>query len=90
MAAIDRKKLPTPKPNEYQQKLARPCVKKRRGHSLATLTTFWTFLTTYLPRVDICEGIPFKKKGENPHTVDISSNTYLPSLVNVVCERPLA
>ena len=29
-----------------------------RGHFLTTLTRFWPFLTTYLPRVDICEGIP--------------------------------
>ena len=40
---LTEKKLPTPKPNEYQQKLARPCVKKRRGHSLATLTRFLDF-----------------------------------------------
>ena len=27
------------------------------GHSLTTLTRVWPFLTTYLPRVYICEGI---------------------------------
>ena len=27
---------------------------------------------------------------KNLHTVDISSTTYLPRLVNVVCERPLS
>ena len=33
-----------------------------------------------------------KKQGkiwQNLHTVDISSTTYLPRRVNVVCERPL-
>ena len=28
-----------------------------RGHSKTTLTRFWPFLTTYLPLVDIFEGI---------------------------------
>ena len=28
-----------------------------RGRSLTTLTSFWSFLITYLPQVDICEEI---------------------------------
>ena len=27
-------------------------------HSLTTLTRLWPFLTIYIPRVDICKGIP--------------------------------
>jgi hypothetical protein len=27
--------------------------------------------------------------GENLHTVNISSTTYLPCVVNAVCERPI-
>ena len=30
---------------------------KVRGHFLIMLTRFWPLLTTYLPRVDICNGI---------------------------------
>ena len=30
---------------------------KVRGHPKTTLTRFWPFLTTYLPLVDIFEGI---------------------------------
>ena len=47
---------------------------------------------TYLPRVDICWGIPLVSYWESLHIVDTSSTTYtyyLPGLVNVVCERPL-
>ena len=73
---LTEKKLPTPKPNEYQQKLARPCVKKRRGHSLATLTRFWTFLTNYLPQVDICKGFFLKGKIRIPLTFP-GTPTYL-------------
>ena len=35
--------------------------------------------------VDICQGIPLPL-----HTLEISSTTYIPRLVNVVCERPLS
>ena len=35
--------------------------------------------------VGICQGIPLPL-----HTLEISSTTYLPRLVNVVCERPLS
>ena len=37
--------------------------------------------------MDICDGITVL--GENLHTVDISRTTYLPCLINVVCEQPL-
>ena len=60
-----------------------------RGHSLTTLTRFQQFLITYLPRVDICDEIPLLLYRQNWHSADISSITYLPRLVNVVCERPL-
>ena len=64
-----------------------------RGRSQTTLTTFCPFLTTYLvylPVVDICLWRNFFiLKRENLHTVDISRTTYLPRLVNVVCERSL-
>ena len=60
------------------------------GHSLTTLTKFWPFLFTYLPQVDICEGILLILNiRKNLRTVDISSTTYLPRLANVVSERPL-
>ena len=61
----------------------------------------WPFLTTYLPLVDIGEGTlqnlrqlftsvySFTVKRENLHIVIISSTTYLPHFVNVICERPL-
>jgi hypothetical protein len=44
-----------------------------------------------LPRVDNCEiRIHLLQViRENMHTVEIYSTTYLPRLVNVVCERPL-
>ena len=59
------------------------------GRSLITLTKFWTFLTTYLPHVDIGEIIPLLLQGGNLPNVDISNTTYPPCLFNVVCERPL-
>ena len=40
-----------------------------------------------LPLVDIGEGIPLFFCRENLQIVDTSSTTYLPRLVNVVCER---
>ena len=49
-----------------------------RGHYLTTLTKFRPLLTTYLPRVDICQGISITVIRKNLQTVDISSGTYLP------------
>ena len=65
-------------------------AKAARGHSLTTLMKICPLLTTYLPSVDIGEVIPFDFIRENLHTVDISSTTYLPRLVNVVKEQPLS
>ena len=48
------------------------------------LARFCPLLTTYPPSVEIYEGIPLLR--ENLHTADFSSTTYLPCLVNVVCE----
>ena len=56
-----------------------------RGHSLTTQTRFCPF---FRPPVDICEGIYLLFIMSNLHTVDIFTATYLPHLVNVVCERP--
>ena len=53
-----------------------------KGHSQTTLTRFWLFLTNYPHCVDIFYGMNVDKKW----TFWI---TYLPRLVNVVCERPL-
>ena len=78
-----------------QSSLAQENVKESRitnsrctPHSLTTLTQFLPLWTTYLPPVDICEGIPFCFK-ENLHNIEISSTTYLPRLVIIVIERPL-
>ena len=57
------------------------------------MTIFGQLLTTYLPPVEICDGIPLLLISENLHTVDISDpvpSTSLPRLVNVVCERPIS
>ena len=59
-----------------------------RGHSQTTLTRYWPLLTIYLPPVDIFWRNSFTEIRENLHTVDISCTTYLPRLVNVVCECP--
>ena len=51
---------------------------------------FCPFLSTYLPPVEIGEGILLiLHTRENVHTVDISSATYLPRIVKVIKERPL-
>ena len=62
------------------------------GRSLTTLTKFYSLLlTSYLLthgwhwRGNYCTVL-----GGNLHTLDISSTTYLPRLVNTVCERPLS
>ena len=61
------------------------------GRSQTMLTIFCPLLTTYVrkypPHVDICDGIPLLLQ-EKICTVPLPS-TYLPYLVNVVCERPL-
>ena len=59
------------------------------GRSSTTLTKLWLTLTTYLPLVDIGEGIHFAVIKENLDIADISSTTYIPHLINVVKERPL-
>ena len=62
-----------------------------RGRSLKMLAKFVPLMTTYLPLVDIGEGIPFLLfTRENLHTVDIFSTTYIPLLANIVKERPLS
>ena len=61
----------------------------KRGHSLTTLTRCWSFLTTYLLRIDICEGIYLVLNiSKHLYSVDIARTTYLHHLVNIVCERP--
>ena len=50
------------------------------------LTRFLPFLTTYLTPVDI---LLYCYKVKSLYTIDISSTTYLPHLVNVVKECPL-
>ena len=50
------------------------------GRSQTTLTRFWLFLTTYPPVLTFQMGWT-----KNAHFW----TTYLPHLVNVVCERPL-
>ena len=65
-----------------------------RGRSLTMLTKFVPLLTTYLPSVDIGEGIPLLLRGKTclpltfplPHTY---LPTYLPRLYNIDIERPL-
>ena len=57
----------------------------RRGHSKTKLTRFWSFLTAYLPLVDIFKHF---MKG-NLYIVDISFTIYLPHHVNIVFECPL-
>ena len=57
-------------------------------HSLTTLTKFWPIID-HLPT----PGWQWWRNSfsfiwENLHTVDISSTTYLPCLVNVIKERP--
>jgi len=56
--------------------------------SQTTLAKFWTFfLTTYLVDIGGRKSLIFITRWYL-HIVDISSTTYLPRLVNVVCERP--
>ena len=52
------------------------------GRSQTTLTRFWLFLTTYPPALTFSMVYTLTKTGH-------FWNTYLPRLVNVVCERPL-
>ena len=52
------------------------------GHSQTTLTRFWLFLATYPPALTL-SMVWMLTKSEHFWT------TYLPCLVNVVCERPL-
>ena len=69
---------------------ATPCMVRERLQTM--LTRFCPLSTTYPsthPLVDICEGIPLLLLiRENIHTIDITNTTYLPCLINVVCERP--
>ena len=58
-----------------------------KGHSQTTLTIFFPLLTPTYHQDDICDVLYCYMK--NMHTIDISSSTYLPRLVNVVCESPL-
>ena len=51
------------------------------GRSQTTLTRFWIFLTTYPPALTFSMVWTLTKSGH-------FSTTYLPRLVNVVCERP--
>ena len=60
-----------------------------RGVHKLRCKDFFHLFTTYLPPVDISEGILLLLKRKDMHTVVISSTTYQPHLVNVVCERPL-
>ena len=53
-----------------------------RGRSQTTLTRFWLFLTSYPP---VSTFPMVRKLTKNAHFW----TTYLPCLVNVVCERPL-
>ena len=58
------------------------------ARSLTTLTKLCPLLTTYLIRWH-CERISLLVLGKKRHSFDIYSTTYLPPLVNVVCECPL-
>ena len=61
---------------------------KIMGRSLTTLNKFCPLLTTYLHWH--CWINFFTVTRKNMHVIDISSTTtYLPHLVNIVCERPL-
>ena len=51
-------------------------------HSQTMLTRFWVFLTTYPPALTISMVWTLTNSGH-------FWTTYLPRLVNVVCERPL-
>ena len=53
-----------------------------RGRSQTTLTRFWLFLTTYPPMLTFSMVWTLTKSGH-------FWTTYLPRLVNVVCERSL-
>ena len=53
-----------------------------RGRSQTTLTRFWLFLTTYPPPLTFSMVWTLTWSGH-------FWTTYLPRLVNVVCERPL-
>ena len=57
-------------------------VRHLRGRSQTTFTRFWLFLTTYPPVFTFSMVWTFTKSG-------YFWTTYLPRLVNVVCERPL-
>ena len=54
---------------------------QQRGHSRTTLTRFWLFLTTYPPALTFSMVWALTKSGH-------FWTTYLPRLVNVVCECP--
>ena len=62
-----------------------------RGHSLTTyFDKVSAFLATFLHRVDIYEGIPLLLCVKICIPLSfLVLPTYLPRLVNVVCERPL-
>ena len=60
-----------------------------RGNSLTTLTRFWPFRLPTYPGWHLRRN-SFTITRENLYTVDISYATYLPRLVNIVCERPLS
>ena len=53
-----------------------------RGRSQTTLTWFWLLLTTYPPALTFFMVWTLTKSGH-------FCTTYLPCLVNVVCEQPL-
>ena len=58
-----------------------PRFARFRGRSQTTLTRFWVFLTTYPPVLTFSMVWKLTKSGH-------FWTTYLPRLVNVVCERP--
>ena len=64
---------------QWYQIKARHCI---RGRSQTTLTRFWPFLTTYPPVLTLLTVWTLTKSGH-------FTTTYLPRLVNVVCEWPL-
>ena len=67
---------------------AAPSSGKPRGRSQITLKSFWTFLGTYPTHIENLSWNWINWIMENLHTVDISRTTYLPRLVNAVCEWP--
>ena len=59
------------------------------GRSRTMLTLFCPLLTTYPPPCWHLRRNSFTEVRKNLYMIDISTATYLPRHVNVVCERPL-